>query len=214
MGDLKILFFITIVILVIYIIMNINSTETLYIESNIDNNKYLIRRGKLKTNEYLQESANTLAEINKRVVILIDYLDSKYKDDFSKNYFIRKLKSNYNPNILSEAAIDKRYTTYTIDKSNMHVCLRQRDSIEKVYDINLLMYVILHELAHLCNYNIHGEAIQGHGEEFRSIFKFLIIESIKIGIYNYEDYTEIPKEYCGIIINTTILPREQFNLLQ
>ena len=200
MGDLKILFFITIVILVIYIIMNINSTETLYIESNIDNNKYLIRRGKLKTNEYLQESANTLAEINKRVVILIDYLDSKYKDDFSKNYFIRKLKSNYNPNILSEAAIDKRYTTYTIDKSNMHVCLRNRDSLEKVYDINLLMYVILHELAHLCNYNINGEAIIGHGEEFKRIFKLLIIESIYIGIYKYEDYNNKPREYCGLKI--------------
>jgi hypothetical protein len=210
MGDIRILFFIAIAIL---IIMNMSNNENLYIESNVDNNKYLIRRGKLKSNEYLQKSANTLAEINKRVIVLIDHLENKYKNDASKNYFIEKLKSNYSPSILSEAAIDNRYTTYTIDKSNMHVCLRNRDSLEKVYDINLLMYVILHELAHLCNYNINEEAIIGHGEEFKRIFKLLIIESIYIGIYKYEDYNEIPKEYCGIIINTTILPKEQFNLL-
>jgi hypothetical protein len=197
----------------VYVIVYINS-ENLYVESSIDNNKYLIRRGKLKTQEYLKESANKLAEINKRVILLIKHLDSKYKNDIDKNYFIEKLKSNYHPGILSEAAIDKRYTTYTINKSDMHVCLRQRDTFEKVYDTNLLMYVILHELAHLCNYNRFGEPIQGHGQEFRDIFKFLIIESIKLGIYTYEDYTEIPKEYCGIVINTTILPKEQFELLK
>lgn len=213
MTNIKVLFFISICILVVYVIIYINN-ENVYVESTIDNNKYLIRRGKLKSREYLQESADTLAEINKRVIILIQYLDSKYKHDINKNYFIEKLKTNYDPNVLSEAAIDKRYTTYTINKSDMHVCLRKRDNIERVYDTNLLMYVVLHELAHLCNYNKFGEPIQGHGEEFRDIFKFLIIESINLGIYTYEDYTERPKEYCGIIINTTILPKEQFNLLK
>lgn len=213
MSNIKVLFFISVCILIVYVIIYINN-ENVYVESTIDNNKYLIRRGKMKTKEYLQESANALAEINKRVVILIQHLELKYKNDINKNYFIEKLKINYDPNVLSEAAIDKRYTTYTINKSDMHVCLRKRDNIEKVYDTNLLMYVVLHELAHLCNYNRFGEPIQGHGEEFRNIFKFLIVESINLDIYKYEDYTENPKEYCGIIINTTILPKEQFNLLK
>jgi hypothetical protein len=180
-------------------------SESLYIESEIDNNTYLIRRGKNKTNEYLKESADTLAEINNRVKKLVDYLYSKYKDDNSKSYFIIKLKENYNSSVLSEAAIDQRYTTYTIDKKDMHICLRTRDDHEKLYDMNLLMYVVLHELAHLCNYNRSGNPIQGHGIEFKQIFRLLVQEAINIGIYRYEDYVKKPKNYCGMVISSTIL---------
>lgn len=180
-------------------------SESLYIESSVDNNSYLIRRGKNKTKEYLEESANMLAEINSRVLKLVDHLYRKYDGDETKIYFIKKLKENYNSNILSEAAIDKRYTTYTIDKKDMHICLRTRDDHEKIYDINLLMYVILHELAHLCNYDKYGTPIQGHGIEFKNIFRLLVKEGINIGIYKYENYVASPKNYCGMIISSTIV---------
>ena len=201
------------VVLVLYFTINIMTTysETLYIESDIDHNKYIIRRGNTKSEDYLMESANTLAEINIRVIKLINHLQEKYKNDTGKIYFIHKLKDNYGSDILSEAAIDNRYTTYTIDKKDMHVCLRHRDQTEKVYDINLLMYVILHELSHLCNFDKQGNPIQGHGEEFRQIFKLLVIESVRLGIYDYVDYSQTPEEYCGIIVSTTILPKEQLN---
>ena len=186
--------------------------ESLYIESSIDNNKYLIRSGNKKSETYLKNSANVLAEINRRVKKLINYLDTNYKTDSSKNYFITKLKDNYNSNVLSEAAIDKRYTTYTINKKEMHICLRTRDEHEKLYNINLLMYVILHELAHFCNYDKNGYPIQGHGNEFKDIFRFLIMESIKIGIYKYEDYSTNPEPYCGMILTTSILSKMQYEL--
>lgn len=189
----------------LFVFILINYNENTYVESDIDKNRYLIRTGN-KNTVYLKESANTLAEINKRITILINHLERKYNNDSSKNYFIKKLRENYNHTILSEAAIDNRYTTYTIDKEDMHICLRTRDKHEKLYDINLLMYVILHELAHLCNYNVNGYPIQGHGEEFKYIFKLLVSEAILIGIYEYQDYTKSPQEYCGIIISTTILP--------
>jgi hypothetical protein len=199
--------------LVLYFTINIVTTynETLYIESDLDKKKYIIRRGNSKGEIYLKESANALAEINKRVTKLVDHLKIKYKKDSSKNYFIKKLAENYNSYILSEGAIDDRYTTYTIDKKDMHICLRTRDRVENIYDINLLMYVILHELAHLCNYDKNGIAIQGHGEEFRQIFKLLVVEAIKLNIYSYIDYSETPQEYCGIVISTTILPKFEYN---
>lgn len=199
--------------LVLYFTINMVTTysETLYIQSDLDDKRYIIRRGYTKNERYLKESANTLAEINKRVTKLIDNLSSKFHNDQTKNYFIKKLKENYNPYILSEAAIDERYTTYTVDKQDMHVCLRTRDQVENIYDINLLMYVILHELAHLCNYDNMGNAIQGHGIEFRNIFKLLVVEAIKLNLYEYDDYAENPKEYCGIVISTTILPRFEYN---
>lgn len=199
--------------LVLYFTINAVTTynETLYIEADVDNKKYIIRRGNTKGDSYLKQSANTLAEINKRVMKLINHLKTKYARDPSKNYFIKKLVENYNSYILSEGAIDDRYTTYTVDKRDMHICLRTRDRAENVYDINLLMYVILHELAHLCNYDKFGTPIQGHGDEFRNIFKLLVIEAVKLNIYNYIDYSEKPEEYCGIVISTTILPKFEYN---
>ena len=195
---------IIIVILYFFYIIFIKYNEVVYIKSDIDNNYYIIRRGN-KDEKYLKKSANILSEINKRIEKLIVHLDVNFKNYNDKNYFIKKLKENYSFDILSEAAIDSRYTTYTINKQEMHICLRTRDNNENMYDINLLMYVILHELAHLCNYDIDGNPIQGHGEEFRNIFKFLVIESIKLNIYEYENYSKNPKEYCGIIVSTNIL---------
>lgn len=201
------------VILVFYFTYSVINTynEVLYVESDTNNKKYIIRRGKMKSNGFLKESANTLSEIDNRVKKLIDHLETKYKNDNGKYYFIKKLRENYHVDILSEAAMDSRYTTYTVDKRDMHICLRTRDSNERLYDINLLMYVILHELAHLCNYTRSGYPIQGHGQEFKDIFRLLVIEAIKLGIYQYKDYSQSPQEYCGIIINSTIIPSSNVN---
>jgi hypothetical protein len=95
----------------------------------------------------------------------------------------------------------------------MHVCLRTRDQDEKLYNINLLMYVILHELAHLCNYDESGNPIQGHGKEFKDNFYLFIVEAIKIGIYTYIDYTEKPEEYCGIMVSSTILSKFDYKYI-
>lgn len=184
-------------------------SEVVYVESDLDKQNYIIRRGKAKTPEYLKESANVLSEINVRVTKLIQHLQKKYNNDTSKNYWIKHLINNYKANILSEAAIDSRYTTFTVDKQDMHICLRSRDASEKIYNINLLMYVVLHELAHLCNYDRYDYPIQGHGPEFVDIFKTLVSEAVNIGIYEYIDYARAPQEYCGIMINTSVLPQEK-----
>ena len=176
-------------------------SDTNYVKATLDNNNYIIQKG----NQYMMlESANALAEINTRIQKLKEHLNNKYSNDKTKIYFIKYL-NNFNYSSLSEAVIDKRYTTYTIDKKNMHVCLRTRDNKQKLYDINLLMYVILHEIAHYCNYNRDDKPIVGHGIEFKNIFKFLVTESIDINIYKYDDYSQSPQEYCGIIVNTNIM---------
>jgi hypothetical protein len=179
--------------------------ENIYVTSKIDNRDYLIRRGRNKSEYFLQSSADTLAEINRRIYLLINELSTKYSNDNDINYFVYHLKKNYNFDKISEAAYDPRYTTYTVNKDEMHICLRTRDINENMYDINLLMYVILHELAHMCNYGKDGRPIQGHGDEFKSIFKILVTESINLNIYEYQNYRENPVEYCGMQLNSSIL---------
>jgi hypothetical protein len=202
--NIIILLFIILIIYLCYSYLR-ELSEITYVKSNIDNNTYIIRSGHNRSKEWLQESANTLARINQRMEKLIIYLDTKYKNDDTRTYFISKLKQNYNSYMISEAAIDPKYTTYTVDKSDMHICLRTRNSSEEIYDINTLMYVVLHEAAHLANYSKNGNAIIGHGLEFKNIFAFLVKNAIELGIYNYIDYNNIPQEYCGIMINSTII---------
>lgn len=177
--------------------------EIAYVKSSIDDKIYIIRRGS-KSQDFLNKSADTLALINLRVLALIDNLQTTLPDV----HWVKILEKNYSLQdipIISEAAVDNRYTTFTINKRDIHICLRTRDQNERVYNINLLMYVVLHELAHLCNYTKSNKPIQGHGPEFREIFKTLVKESIKLNIYNYIDYQNNPQEYCGVVINSSIV---------
>lgn len=179
--------------------------DSIKIQSSIDGNYYIIRHGRNKSQRYLEESANQLAVINNSVEKLIEHLDKKYGPTHEYDHCLEILRKRYNYTVLSEAAIDKRYTTYTLNKKDMHICLRTRDNHERLYDTNTLMYVVIHELAHLCNYTRDNKPIIGHGIEFMKIFKLLLENAIEIGIYEYIDYRKTPKEYCGMLIYSNII---------
>ena len=173
--------------------------ESEYITSSIDNKKYLIRN--LHTNERKNiETANTLAIVNQKVTLLIQELTGP-----NELYFVKYLRENFKGNPISEAALDHNQTSYTINKQAIHLCLRSRDHRQELYDINDIMYVVLHELGHMCNYSKDGEPIQGHGPEFKMKFRFLVNEAIKLGLYTYHDYTNNPKHYCGMKITSNII---------
>lgn len=177
----------------------VRKVNTVTVASDVDGNSYTVLRGE-KPSTFHIDSANALAKVNLNVLNLIEHLQSKYPDV----HYIRILKDKYNYSILSEAPIDRRYTTYTIDKKDIHICLRTRDTNERLYDVNLLMYVVLHELAHLCNYTENNQPIIGHGPEFTKIFRLLVREAATIGVYQYSNYKERPQEYCGIVINSSV----------
>lgn len=182
-------------------------TETNKVQSKVDNQNYILRNN-FENYLELEKNADTLAQINQNVLKLINYMENKYtkNNDLDKLYFVRQLKKRYNPSTtLSEAAIDVRYTTYTIDKQDIHVCLRTRNDKKELYDMDILMYVLIHELAHMANYSKDGQPILGHGPQFVKIFKFFVKDAIETGVYAYTDYTKKPKEYCGMVINTNIV---------
>ena len=87
----------------------------------------------------------------------------------------------------------------TINKGEKIIlCLANRKT-DNLYDINLIMYVLLHELAHIIN------STYGHDKNFKTVFKELVDNAIKIKIYKYENYKENPREYCGMELNTNII---------
>lgn len=166
------------------------------VKSKVDNKEYIVRNLPDK-----QQAADTLAKLNQNIQKLINHVYEKHKND--TNQFIRdgviRLKNNYNPNKINEAAYDKNYTTYTMNKSDMHYCLRSRDSHnnEQLESLNTLMFVGLHELGHMCD---KSYSIQKHTESFRKHFTFLVKNAIQLGIYNHKDYQKEPVRYCGMNI--------------
>jgi len=155
--------------------------------STIDNKYYTVRNIPGK-----QQAADTLAEINKRVQTLL----SSLPDESGGN--ISLLKKRYSSNNLTEN-IELQETSYTLNKEYVNMCLATRDSTEQIYDINLLMYVLLHELAHI------GCESVGHTEEFKKFFHYLTKKSVDIGILKYVDYSSKNEEYCGIQLTNHIL---------
>ncbi len=180
-----------IILAIIILYYTFANHSTIHVVSTFDGKVYSV----LKDIHDPIESANVLAQLNQRILILKNHLQKEYPE----NIITKRLVKGYNAKLLSEAQIQSGYTTYTIDKSDIKVCLRTRDDYKKLYDINLLMYVLLHELAHVCNLTM------GHDDNFKNVFEFLVQRALEINIYSYDDYRLNPKEYCGITLSSSII---------
>lgn len=168
----------------IYLLYNYFSPNH-YVKSNVDSKMYLVKKSKNS-----QESADSLALINFNVKLLLTNM--KETPEFQKN--IRLLKGRYREGSLMENAYNSG-TSFTVNKGErMEMCVATRDSTEKVYDLNLLMFVTIHELSHV------GCEEIGHGKEFQAFFKYLLGQAVKYGIYKHTDYAKKPVEYCGLMI--------------
>jgi hypothetical protein len=82
--------------------------------------------------------------------------------------------------------------SYTEDKSAITLCIVNPDT-KKFYDINILMYVALHELSH-CVTTADGK--ESHGDEFKENFSNLLREAADKGIY--DPTKPVPGTYCGV----------------
>jgi hypothetical protein len=160
------------------------SNDMLYIHSDIDNQKYVV----LNMGDP-QEGADTLANISKRLLQLKQYLQKHHPDDI----ITKNIESRFNTSNISEGSPDSSYTSYTVDKGEKMVfCIR--DSDKRIHNMNLLMYVCIHELAHV------GSVSKGHNGEFKKHFEFLLSIANKLKIYHPIPFGKKEISYCGTVI--------------
>ena len=134
--------------------------EISQVKSTVDNRTYIVR----KLPDALL-AANKLAEINKKILKLLDKLKDKDRDGIST------LKERYNPNELSETGLGAKYTSYSVNKGEkISICVRHKD--KTFIDDNIIIFVVIHELAHVMTKSV------GHTKEFWSNFKYLLKISI------------------------------------
>lgn len=120
------------------------------------------------------------------LLVLFTYLHEKSlteDDDISR---LRDMLIPVFPE-LNKVKLMKGNSSYTINKYRVFICLRDKKT-KTIYDDNMLVYVILHELAHVECPEI------GHTELFKQIFFSLLDRAEAHDLY--DPSLPKPKNYC------------------
>lgn len=143
-----------------------------------------------------QQACERLAEVRQN----LDKLIQKYRDDpaTAADPRVKVLLERYNPDNLCENDINADSTSYSENKGDsIVVCLRDKAPPYKLVDTNTVMFVVLHEMAHLMTTTI------GHTPEFWTNFKRILQDAVGVGVYQEVNYDRSPVQYCGMTISST-----------
>ena len=180
--------FLALVLLFFYIKKQFGEVE--YVKSKTDD-YFLVR--KLPDNK---QAADLLGELGNSLEQLVNHMIAMYPDDAD----VKRLHRNFDKNSISEGSPESNYTSYSVNKGEKIVlCLRQKDEAKSFVEKNVLLYVSIHELAHLMTEEV------GHTPKFWTNFKFLLTEAVDIGIYKKVDYSQHPADFCGIKVSSSVL---------
>jgi predicted metal-dependent hydrolase len=143
-----------------------------------------------------QQACERLVEVRQN----LDKLMQKYRDDTASaaDPRVKVLLDRYNPDNMCENDINADSTSYSENKGDkIVVCLRDKAPPYKLVDTNTIMFVVLHEMAHLMTTTI------GHTPEFWTNFKRILQDAVSVGVYTPVNYDRSPTSYCGMTISST-----------
>ena len=191
-----------IIIILLYIIIyncynkHFQNVDLLLIEG-LDGNYYYVRNQQDK-----DEAVKILSDLRQNLKKLINFIEENSTND--KEYYIYKDNINSIKNKIDEVSIketpsNSSYTSYSVNKGEeLYLCIRSKNT-NKIHDINDLLYVAIHEIAHI------GCPEIGHTDLFFKINLYLLKKAVKFNLYKYDNYNNKPREYCGINLNNTLL---------
>lgn len=186
---------ILVIIIIIILYFSFSDHNMIYLKSDIDGESYLVRD---LPDKYT--AVNLLGKIRKNMNLLSNKLSENKSSHKKYINYIEQLNNGLKNSIISESAENTIYTSYSINKGEQIVfCLRSKLINNKMHDFNLIMYVVLHEMAHVACPEV------GHTELFKEIFAFLTQEAIKEGLYTKIDFRNNNQEYCGMQITDSII---------
>jgi hypothetical protein len=179
-----------IIAFVIFISLKIYSESDAYnlkcIISDVDGERYCVRE-----NPKMEKAADLLAKVTQRCKDIVAYCAKKYPDDEN----VQRLVQKFNPTKISETLPTSEFTAYSENKGEkLAFCLNKKKNNPELIDINTLVFVATHELAHIMTVS------EGHKREFWSNFKFLLENAKDAGLYKPVDYKKDPQAYCGMDI--------------
>lgn len=157
------------------------------IVSTVDGKKYCVRE-----RTQIQNASNLLARTSEKLAYLVENVGQRYPDRDN----VKKLVNNFNPTTIKETLPTSEYTAYSENKGEkLAFCLnKKKNNDDNLIDSNTLMFVAIHEIAHIMTTSI------GHTEEFWNNFKFLLENAVELKLYTPVDYKKEPEGYCGMNI--------------
>ncbi len=192
MNPEYIVFCVAIITLIVYLYLTAYSPSLIYVRSTEDNKLHLVQNKPDKV-----DAANLFAEIKRRNRELVKKFVEKFGD---KDGRVNTLAKRYKDENIREAVPKVNQTSYSLNKGEkIVICVRSKDSKNELTDINTVMFVVLHELAHLMTLSV------GHNDEFWENFRFILAHAIEWKLYTVENYEKKPKPYCGIKITESPL---------
>ena len=186
---------ISLLLIFIYIFLFINRNNIIYIKSKSGNN-FLVHKDLNK-----KDKAELLEKVVENMFFLKNHLVKNIDSYPEYKKYIKQLDNNFTKSrtVIYETDPQSNLTSYSVNKGEeLSICLKSKKT-GKLHDVNLLMYVVIHEMAHF------GCPEIGHGDLFKKIFKMFIIEAIKLGVYKKENYNSNPVEYCGMVLSSSIV---------
>jgi hypothetical protein len=162
---------------------------TVNVVSNVDGKTYKVRDMPDK-----QKAADLMATLRIRLAKLCTALEKKYPDKPQVKQMVQNFRAD--PARFIEATPESEHTSSTVNKGEIiNMCLRQRDGPdESLVDENVMMFVALHEFAHVCTDSV------GHDSTFWNNFGWLLKEAEAMNLYKYTDFAAHPVSYCGVYI--------------
>ena len=157
------------------------------IVSTVDGKKYCVRE-----RSQIQNASNLLARTSEKLAYLVENVGQRYPDRDN----VKQLVQNFNPTTIKETLPTSEYTAYSENKGEkLAFCLnKKKNNNDNLIDSNTLMFVAVHEIAHIMTTSI------GHTEEFWNNFKFLLENAVELKLYTPVDYKKEPEGYCGMNI--------------
>jgi hypothetical protein len=147
-----------------------------------------------------EKAVETMAGIHTGLVKLYEYY--KTTPNVAQDPAVVRFVSRFSSDVFVENDMQSPDTSYSENKGQkIVVCLRDKTKPPQypVIDQNTIMFVMLHEMAHLMTETI------GHTQEFWTNFKRILQDAIQIGIYHPVNYAQRPTPYCGMTITDSPL---------
>jgi hypothetical protein len=171
--------------------MNSGPRNTLRMKSTTDGEEYEMQNLPNK-----EKAVELMSSIRGNLIKLHSHYSSNL--GLSRDPPVSRFLSRFRADVFIENDMGSSDTSYSENKGEkIVVCLRDKTDAPNypLVGQNTVMFVILHEMAHLMTETI------GHTSEFWANFKRILHDAVQIGIYTPVNYARQPTPYCGMSIS-------------
>jgi hypothetical protein len=147
-----------------------------------------------------EQAVALMADIKARLLKLVTHYSSDQA--LSADPPVRRFLERFKSDVFIENDMNSKDTSYSENKGQkIVVCLRDKTKAPQypLVDVNTVMFVVLHEMAHLMTETI------GHTQEFWANFRRMLQDASQLGLYTPVNYASRPTPYCGMTITDSPL---------